>query len=117
MYIKGPCRNNQLNLINSQFLDYIALLLKENPSIFLITTKKGETFQQTVNLIKVSQKLKSSRNSIFNASNLSIDNEKPFVFHKGKLARLKYKVNNINILYTYNLYIGCDHCSESFGMQ
>lgn len=74
-------------------MDYIALLLKEHPSIFLEIKdpKKGLGFEVVVQQSMSKSKEKSSKS--FNMSGISLDNEKPsFNFNKGKLARLKYKV-------------------------
>jgi len=70
------------------------LLLKEHPSIFSENTETT-VLEKVVISAKIAKKEKNPKN--FNLSGLSLDNEKTHNFHRGKLARLKYKVNNIII--------------------
>ena len=73
------------------------MLFKENPSIFLNNNKPGSTFQKVVATAKTRYK-KMRAKSLFE-SGLSQEDEKPYSFHKGKLARLKYKVKLRFLLY------------------
>ncbi len=68
------------------------MLFKENPIIFLHNnnTKSGNTFQKVVDCAKT--KFKKMRTKSLYESGLSFEAQNPFSFHKGKLARLKYKV-------------------------